>query len=470
MNIPPPRDALDAAVTEPLAPSLEKRRLRLAVFLMLLDALLIFGCFLLVGEIYSLDVISHYGDDELYEMTVRQSILIVPMFFLLGVQGGLYRPVKALSMRRATSKILATFALAATIVLFFTFYAKTTATFSRAIFTLGSVSSVVAMIAARDIIKSLYQRHLGTTLVNTLVISEGRKPIRLRNAFHVDAHEHRISPDMNDPENLDRLGRYVTNMDRVIVCCPDEDREPWTQVLRYAGVQGEFVSEALQSLGAFQLNREDGFTTITVSVRPLSLWARTSKRVVDVVITSIALLVLSPLMLVVAAMIRLEDGGPVLFRQRRMGYGNTFFDILKFRSMRHESSDHHGARSTGRSDDRITRIGRFIRKTSIDELPQLVNVWRGDMSLVGPRPHALGSIAGEKLFWEIDGRYWHRHALKPGITGLAQVRGFRGATENERDLSDRLQSDLEYIARWTLMLDFKIMLKTALVLVHKNAY
>ncbi len=102
--------------------------------------------------------------------------------------------------------------------------------------------------------------------------------------------------------------------------------------------------------------------------------------------------------------------------------------------MRVETSDSDGTRSASRDDDRITRIGRFIRRTSIDELPQLINVLLGEMSLVGPRPHALGSMAGDELFWRVDRQYWHRHALKPGITGLAQVRGFRGATEHRRDI------------------------------------
>ncbi|MFL0355013.1 sugar transferase [Erythrobacter sp. GH1-10] len=160
----------------------------------------------------------------------------------------------------------------------------------------------------------------------------------------------------------------------------------------------------------------------------------------------------------------------MLFVQRRLGRGNQFFEMLKFRSMRVEKNDQNGDRSTARDDDRITRIGAFIRATSIDELPQLINVLRGDMSVVGPRPHALGSRAKNKYFWEVDGQYWQRHSLKPGLTGLAQVRGHRGATEREKDLTDRLQSDLEYIAGWSLRRDIQIIAKTLWVLRHENAY
>ena len=138
--------------------------------------------------------------------------------------------------------------------------------------------------------------------------------------------------------------------------------------------------------------------------------------------------------------------------------------------MKVERTDGNGKRSASKDDDRITRIGRFLRRTSIDELPQLFNVLKGDMSLVGPRPHAIGSLAGDKLFWEVDQRYWQRHSLRPGLTGLAQVRGFRGATDREADLTSRLQADLEYLTGWTLWRDIGILAATAKVLVHDRAF
>jgi lipopolysaccharide/colanic/teichoic acid biosynthesis glycosyltransferase len=138
--------------------------------------------------------------------------------------------------------------------------------------------------------------------------------------------------------------------------------------------------------------------------------------------------------------------------------------------MRHEKADSQGRRSAAKDDDRITRIGRILRMTSVDELPQLLNVLMGDMSIVGPRPHALGSRAADKLFWEIDERYWHRHTTKPGLTGLAQVRGYRGATHSESDLIKRLQADLEYLDHWSLLKDVWILFRTVRVILHPNAY
>jgi lipopolysaccharide/colanic/teichoic acid biosynthesis glycosyltransferase len=271
---------------------------------------------------------------------------------------------------------------------------------------------------------------------------------------------------------LDRLGKLIRNQDQVVVSCPGERRESWAFLLKSSGVRGEIVSKPAHDLGAVgvQHYEQQDRTTLIVSTGPLGLRGRILKRAFDLVAASAALVIVLPLLLVIALLIKLEDGGPVLFVQRRLGRGNQFFNMLKFRSMREEKLDSDGAQSTLRDDDRITRIGRFIRRTSIDELPQLINVLRGEMAIVGPRPHALGSRANSKLFWEVDARYWKRHSLKPGLTGLAQVRGHRGATEEEKDLTDRLHSDLEYISSWTIRSDIRILFKTLRVLRHDNAY
>lgn len=217
-----------------------------------------------------------------------------------------------------------------------------------------------------------------------------------------------------------------------------------------------------------ELTGDQAFQAVTNG--PLALRAQIAKRVVDLAIAIPLLLVLSPFMIVVALAIKLEDGGPVFFVQRRVGQNNRIFDMFKFRSMDHSRGDQDGERSTARDDDRITKVGKFLRRTSIDELPQLMNVLRSEMSLVGPRPHALGSQAVDKFFWEVDGTYCQRHSVKPGLTGLAQIRGHRGAVETEEDLIVRLQADLEYIRGWSMMNDIRILLSTVRVLMHTNAY
>jgi lipopolysaccharide/colanic/teichoic acid biosynthesis glycosyltransferase len=175
-------------------------------------------------------------------------------------------------------------------------------------------------------------------------------------------------------------------------------------------------------------------------------------------------------MVAIAILIHAEDRGPVFFRQDRIGLGNRPFKIWKFRTMRIAASDRLGVVSASRADERVTRVGRMLRRSSLDELPQLFNVLARQMSIVGPRPHAPASRAEERLFWTIDQRYWHRHSIRPGITGLAQVRGLRGATERRTDLEQRLYADLEYVAGWSLLSDLRIVGQTFFVLLHRNAF
>lgn len=462
MNAPLQHLPLSARLNTPLAPSLERQRVRLVLLLMALDVLAIFGSFLLAGAVY-------FGRFP-SEMALRGATLIVPMFLLFGAHSGFYKSDLVFSARKSFYISAYAFVVSALFFFFITFYTKSSENFSRAVLTLGCFLSIVSVTALRRLVGLWVKRVIGPSLQNTVIIHAGGPAIHMDHAFHIDATEHNLSPDVKDPADLDRLGRYMENMDRVIISCARDDRDKWAPLLRAAGVQGEFVSDALRRLGALKIRNEPGFSSVVVSSRPLGFEARFAKRVMDLTLSSAALLLLAPLMALIAALIKIEDGGPVLFKQRRMGRGNRFFWIYKFRSMRVEGSDADGQRSASRDDDRVTRIGKVIRQTSADELPQLFNVWRGDMSLVGPRPHPLGALAGDKLFWEIDGRYWTRHVLKPGLTGLAQVKGFRGATEKELDLTNRLQADLEYISNWSVWMDFLIIIRTIGVLKHENAY
>jgi len=195
------------------------------------------------------------------------------------------------------------------------------------------------------------------------------------------------------------------------------------------------------------------------------------KRVLDVALAIGGLVLASPFMLCIALAIWRESRGPILFRQRRVGQHGDPFTLFKFRTM-HASADSTGPlRQATRHDSRVTRLGRWLRRHSLDELPQLLNVLRGEMSIVGPRPHAPGTRAGGKLFEDVSPRYGARHCVKPGLTGLAQVRGWRGETDTEEKLLRRIECDLEYIAGWSVALDLKIIGKTAISVFHmRNAY
>ena len=277
-------------------------------------------------------------------------------------------------------------------------------------------------------------------------------------------------PDLNHPEMIDALSRIIAPYDRVVVSCRFDHRPAWSTFLRGHDGGGEILLDRDLLHGAVAIGQYADQDTIIISRGPLNLVNRVQKRALDVIVASIALVILSPLLLAVMIAIKLDSPGPVMFRQMRVGQGNRHFRIYKFRSMLVETNDSDGTRSASRDDDRITRVGRFIRRTSIDELPQILNVLRSEMSMVGPRPHALGSLAGDELFWHASNQYWLRHALKPGITGLAQIRGFRGATDSVEDLEKRVRCDLEYLSNWSIGLDIMILVKTLPVVVHKNAY
>lgn len=446
----------------PLAPSLEKRRLQAYLLLMLADGIAIVGASMLVSLLY----FGHAYDSQ----TLQQIYLYLPLYWGAALMTRTYSIQSLTSLRYSQSRSMTAMVLALTLMIFVAFFTKSSEQFSR----VSTVASLVviagAMAWARAAMQRLIQSSCGPTAKNVLVIDDGGAPVRVPHAWHIDSREHRLRPDRNDPHMLDRLGMFMTNMDRVIVTCPPDRRKDWALVFKGSNICGEIVDPEVQELGVLGAGRGHGFGSLVVSVGPLGLRSRAVKRAMDLAIAGSATVALAPLLLVVALMIWLEDRGPVFFMQQRQGRNNRLFWIYKFRSMRVEKLDATGARSASKDDDRITRIGRFIRKTSIDELPQLLNVLRGDMSIVGPRPHAIGSLAGEKRFWEVDPRYLLRHSLKPGLTGLAQIRGLRGATDSEADLSSRLQADLEYLDGWTAIRDIRIIFATVTVLVHDRAF
>src|SRR3712207_1054393 len=165
-------------------------------------------------------------------------------------------------------------------------------------------------------------------------------------------------------------------------------------------------------------------------------------------------------MLVVALAVKLDSPGPVLFRQRRHGFNNEEITVYKFRSMRHDAADPTARRQVVDGDERVTRVGRLIRRTSLDELPQLFNVLKGEMSIVGPRPHPVGMLTGETETARLVAEYAHRHRLKPGVTGWAQINGSRGPVHTPEDVRRRVQLDIEYIERQSLWLDLYIVIMT----------
>lgn len=207
--------------------------------------------------------------------------------------------------------------------------------------------------------------------------------------------------------------------------------------------------------------RTVGDAPLLVAVeRPLKAWNGVAKAVLDRVLAGAILCAIAPVMLVIAALIKLDSPGPALFRQRRYGLNNELIEVFKFRTMRSDATDRNAERLTARNDPRVTRVGAFLRRTSLDELPQFLNVLRGEMSVVGPRPHATAAKAGGLLYAEAVGDYHARHRVKPGITGWAQVNGWRGETETVEQIARRVEHDLYYIEHWTVGFDLWIVLRT----------
>ncbi len=200
--------------------------------------------------------------------------------------------------------------------------------------------------------------------------------------------------------------------------------------------------------------------------KPIADWDVVIKLIFDKILGSLCLVLLSPVMLLTALAIKLDSKGPVFFKQQRHGFNNELIDVYKFRSMYIEMQDDRAQKQVTRSDPRVTRVGRFIRRTSLDELPQLINVvFKGNLSLVGPRPHAVHAKAADRQYDEVVEGYFARHRVRPGITGWAQVNGWRGETDTPEKLQMRVEHDLYYIENWSLLFDLYILAITPFALI-----
>jgi Undecaprenyl-phosphate glucose phosphotransferase len=287
-------------------------------------------------------------------------------------------------------------------------------------------------------------------------VADSSHPAPARHSFH----GHPVIPDYGKMMELIRRNL----VDEVIMALP------WSQVQRVQELAMLLATAPVRirlapDLAGFRfadrrVTTRAGIPMLTLFDRPISGWAYVIKLVEDQLVALAILLLAAPVMILIAAAIRLDSRGPVFFRQRRFGFNDQLIEVWKFRTMRVECADADATTQTRRNDPRITRIGRFLRKSSLDELPQLFNVLTGAMSIVGPRPHAIMTKAEGKLFQDVVDRYAARHRVKPGITGWAQVNGWRGETDTIDKIRKRVEYDLYYIDNWSVWLDLYIILKT----------
>jgi exopolysaccharide biosynthesis polyprenyl glycosylphosphotransferase len=442
-------------------PDFQHLRLRLYALILAGDAVAMGSAFLLADLV-------RFGRLEGYGLTTF--IVLFPTYVAVALNGDAWSIASLERPRHSAASAIRAFLFALAIATVFFFSLKVGEDFSRLVFGIGSCIALGTMSAVRLALGKAIGRRYRWSFRREVLILDGISGSRAGHEIVIDAACEGVHPSLDDPAALDRLGRLLYRSERAIIACPPERREAWTRALAGANVDVEILAPELSRIPAIGLRRHGSVPSLLVGCGPLRLRNRILKRVLDVAVGSASLALFSPLLLLIAAAIRLESDGPILFRQGRMGRGNRMFTMLKFRTMRVDAADGDGTRSVCKSDDRLTRVGRFLRRTSLDELPQLINVLKGEMSIVGPRPHALGTLAGDKLLWTLDDRYWDRHAIKPGLTGLAQVRGLRGATDTTRDLTDRLQADLDYIDGWHIGRDLAIIARTVGVLIHPNAF
>ncbi len=309
--------------------------------------------------------------------------------------------------------------------------------------------------------------------------AQGDNDIRICGIFDDRAND-RSPPVVAGYPKLGNISALVdfarlARIDMLIVCIPLRAEKRVLELLRQLWVLPVDIRLSAHTDKVRFRNRGSSFIGtvpfVDVVEKPIADWDTVAKRVFDVVFASLAIVALFPVMIAAAIAIRMESKGPVLFRQKRYGFNNEIVDVLKFRSMFHEMADPKAQKVVTKNDPRVTKVGRFIRKTSIDELPQLFNVLAGSLSLVGPRPHAVNAHTDNKTWDDVVDGYFARHKVKPGVTGWAQINGWRGEVDTPEKIQKRVECDVYYIENWSILLDLKILFLTPFRLLNtENAY
>ena len=416
---------------------------------------------------------------EYAAVTVLATLLIV----LAANAWGLYRFPVILHPGRHVRRLLTLCGIVFFGLIALAFALKVSTEFSRIwAFSSMLLTTVMIVLARFAIAASVRKFAKNGRLARRIVVygaqSHGQRLIERINALRepwnviVGVFDDRLSRVDSTVEGYPVLGNLAelvdwgrrNRPDEVLVALPWGAETRLTQVLETLAVLPANVrlcSEFMRlDLIGGRMNSQFGIPMLNAFEKPMEGWGRIWKRAFDTVVSFLIIVLAMPLFLVIAALIRLESRGPILFRQPRYGFNHELIQVFKFRTMHASDSDELGVRLTERNDPRVTRFGAFLRRYSLDELPQLLNVLRGEMSLVGPRPHAIRTTSGSRQCDEIVSQYAVRHKVKPGITGWAQVNGWRGTMETEDHLIQRLEHDLYYIKNWTPGLDLKILAMT----------
>jgi putative colanic acid biosysnthesis UDP-glucose lipid carrier transferase len=445
---------------------------------LVLDGLVLLVC----GYVtyYSL-VFYSYKTADYYTLAIAfHSLLTVMLMYV----AGLYSFDSIMRSDRTTDRIVIACITSMILMIAAAFTIKISATYSRLWMAIFVISGMAALIIERFLVSWVVTRlsEKNAATYNVAVYGECRQVAQLLEHMK-SAHPRFISIGavfLADSPSADQSGLAALNkggidalidffrnnpIDDVIIAMPwDDDRRVNDTVARLRQLPVNiFLSADIVGLNVPFREPPGYFQKLPIFQlvgKPLSEDDVVLKQIMDLVLGVILLVVLSPLLLVVALLIRLDSPGPVIFKQKRLGFNNRSFDIYKFRTMTFSEAVPQKTVQATLNDVRVTRVGRILRKTSIDELPQLLNVLNGTMSLVGPRPHAIDH--NEEYATKIRG-YFARHRVKPGITGLAQVKGYRGLTDTLSKMEGRVKYDLEYADSWSLLLDMKILILTVFI-------
>jgi len=442
------------------------------------DAAIILACSVAAGAIYQYFII-----DDLANISPQMGIGVVAAISYVAVAWlmGLYDTRALLKTLRDYGQILLVWGLVISFIVLLLFLFKLSAEVSRGSVISFAASAIVLLILWRKAAKRLVRYAFATkTITGSKVIMIGTRdelaPLRpdaLLESFGLREVDRIVLP-FHDPKNpvisdlqMEAVGHAIhqsrmMGANEIVLALPWGDRahlEFVREQLRVLPLPVRLLPD--QHIRSICLDLNTNTTSnilIDLQRAPLSRTELAVKRLFDIVIAATMLFLLLPLLIATAVAIKMDSNGPLIFRQRRRGFNGQDFVIHKFRTMR-VMEDGDVIRQASKSDTRVTRFGRLLRRSSIDELPQLINVLKGDMSIVGPRPHAL---AHDKEYGALIGNYAFRHHVKPGITGWAQVNGFRGETSHISLMQKRVELDIWYINHWSILLDLEILARTVL--------
>ena len=445
-------------------------------------------CFI-VASLASTEVYRQFVGGATFPEAFATSVIAAAMFVLLGGRQGCYRLSTILEPVPRLRELILAVLVSLVIPTCVFFFLKVGDQHSRAVMIMFAAIVCLFMPSARLFVGAVSRRAVArglfmgrpAVMIGTAPELDALAPHELINFGINDVGRFALSSEPGAAEVLNDANRnqvaHAIKVARELGAREFGLVLPWSQQGRVRAISAALRHSPLPArlypdmqmrsvLGRYRQVELDPHFSVTVQREPLSDWEQALKRCLDVLVAGIALVFLAPVFLFTALAIKLDSPGPVLFRQRRAGFDGGIFVILKFRTMSVLEDDGPIVQAS-REDARVTRIGRVLRRTSIDELPQLMNVLRGEMSLVGPRPHA---IVHDDEYRRSIVNYALRHHVKPGLTGAAQVAGLRGETKQIEQMARRVERDLWYINNWSLILDLKILAATAWALAKHEAY